>query len=143
MVNEAGETAESETTEMDSATSGAHEDQRGCSSLSKSTARASAAAVARDAAGRFLGASAVVTWGISDPEIAKAIACREGLALASDLLLKKFRVASDCQNVIRSLEEGGMGVYGHVVQEIRARAASFVSVDFVHESRGSNVDAHC
>ena len=41
--------------------------------------------VARDATGAFLGASVVVWQGYDDPEILEAMACREGLALASDL----------------------------------------------------------
>jgi hypothetical protein len=45
-------------------------------------------------------------------------------------------------NVIRSLTGDGMGNYGHIVQEIKSRATSFRCVDFVHESRNSNVDAH-
>ena len=40
------------------------------------------AAIVRDSAGVFLGASAVVLEGITDAEIAEALACREGLALA-------------------------------------------------------------
>ena len=32
----------------------------------------------------------------SDPEAMEAVACHEGLALASDLGLHSFRVASDC-----------------------------------------------
>ena len=35
-----------------------------------------------------------------------------------------------------------MGAYGHIVQEINARAGAFVSSEFVHEGRASNVDAH-
>jgi hypothetical protein len=45
------------------------------------------AIVARDQAGMILGASGVVLQGIADVEIAEAIACREGLALASNLTL--------------------------------------------------------
>ena len=30
----------------------------------------------------------------------------------------------------------------HIVQEIKARAASFAGVEFVHEGRKANVDAH-
>jgi len=32
--------------------------------------------------------------------------------------------------------------YGQVVKEIKARALDFLFVDFAHESRKSNVDAH-
>jgi hypothetical protein len=37
--------------------------------------------------------------GYNDPELVEAMACREGLALASDLGLHSFRVASDCGNM--------------------------------------------
>jgi hypothetical protein len=56
--------------------------------------------------------------------------------------MQQFRLASDYNNVIKSLTGDGMGYYGHIVQEIKARAGSFRCVDFVHESRNSNVDAH-
>ena len=61
------------------------------------------AAVARDEAHNFLGASALVMKGITDPEMAEAMACREGMVLASDLVLQKFKLASDCLNVVRNL----------------------------------------
>ena len=35
-----------------------------------------------------------------------------------------------------------MGSYGHIVQEIRARSREFIFVEFVHEGRQSNFDAH-
>lgn len=44
--------------------------------------------------------------------------------------------------MIRSLKEGGLSTHGHVVQEIKARASGFQVVEFVHEGRASNVDAH-
>ncbi|TVT98308.1 hypothetical protein EJB05_56401, partial [Eragrostis curvula] len=72
----------------------------------------------------------------------EAIAVREGLALASDLMLQQFRVASDNVNVIRSIQGDGRGLYGHIVHEIKARASSFELVDFVHEGRAANGDAH-
>jgi len=80
--------------------------------------------------------------GLSDPETMEAMACREGLALASDLLLQNFKMASDCRNVVRSIKESGMGRYGHVVKEISARMESFASAELVQEGRCSNVDAH-
>lgn len=110
--------------------------------LSKNTGKVVAAAVARDGSRVFLGASALVIEGTAEPETVEALACREGLALASDLLLRSFRLASDNANVIRSIKEPGMGVYGHIVREIKARTGDFQVVDFVHERRLSNVDAH-
>ncbi|KAJ1277594.1 hypothetical protein BS78_04G016200 [Paspalum vaginatum] len=65
--------------------------------VSKNTEIAAVAAVARDDGGVFQGSSAV------------AIACREeGLALASDLLLQRVRLASDCANVIGSIHGAEM-----------------------------------
>lgn len=101
------------------------------------------AAVARDERGMFLGASMMVIEGITEPELAEVQACLvEGLALASDLMLQKFRLASDCLNVVRSLQGAGMGPYGHVVQEIVAGVRGFTETQIVHEHRESNGDAH-
>ena len=44
----------------------------------------------------------MVLEGIADVETAEAIACREGLALASGLTLQSIWLASDNANVIRS-----------------------------------------
>lgn len=110
--------------------------------LSKNSNLASMAAVARDETGKFLGASVLVSVGITDPEVAEAIACREGLALASDLHLQRFRVATDCNNIITCLDGAGMGQYGHVIREIQATRKVFQLVQFVHEGRKSNADAH-
>jgi len=81
---------------------------------SKNSSSASVAAVARDISGFFLGASTVVFTGVSDPETLEILACREGLALASDLLISKARVASDCVNAVNSLQGEGMGQYGPI-----------------------------
>lgn len=110
--------------------------------LAKNEDRASASAVTRDGEGKYLGASALVIQGITDAEIMEAIACREDMALASDLVMQRFRLASDNSNVITSIKEGSLGIYGHVVQEIKGRASGFQVVEFVHERRASNVDAH-
>jgi ribonuclease HI len=110
--------------------------------LSKNDLKASAAAIARDETGRFLGASALVLRGISDPEVMESIACREGMSLALDIQVANFRLASDNQNVVKNIRQGSRGVYGQIVQEINARRSAFASVEFVHEKRDSNVDAH-
>jgi hypothetical protein len=100
------------------------------------------AAIAWDQASIFLGVSGVVLDGITEPKITEVMACREGLALAADLMLTLGRLASDCANAIRSLEGRNIGPYGQIVKEIRTRAHDFLLVDFVHENRNSNVDAH-
>ena len=72
----------------------------------------------------------------------EAISCKEGPTLASDFLFQDFRVACDNAGVVASIREGSMGSYGHIVQEIRARSNDFRFVEFIHEGRRSNVDAH-
>src|SRR6185312_11339021 len=59
-------------------------------SLSKNSSMVAVAAVARDEAGIFQGASALVVTGVSSPEIAEALAGREGLALARDLGMQRI-----------------------------------------------------
>ena len=57
--------------------------------------------------------------GISDPETAEVMACREGLALASDLMLRKVRIATDCENAVRNMRGPGMGYHGHIIRELK------------------------
>jgi ribonuclease HI len=109
---------------------------------SKNSPRGVVAAVVCDVHGAFLGASSVVTEGMTDPESLEVLACREGLALAKDLLLQKIKLSTDCLNVVRSIAEGNKGAYGHIIQEISARRRLFQAVDIVHEGRSVNVDAH-
>lgn len=61
------------------------------------------AAVACDSTELFLGASAAVSGDITDPETLEVLACREGLALASDLLLRRLVLVRDCANVVKSI----------------------------------------
>ncbi|CAN6270926.1 unnamed protein product [Urochloa humidicola] len=110
--------------------------------ISKNMRLGSVVAVARDSAGKFLGASSLVVEGTTEPEVMEAMACREGMALASDLLLQRVRMASDCNNVVRSFNEGMMGPYGHVIMDIRARQGDLYHFELVHESRRSNFEAH-
>ena len=67
--------------------------------VSKNSNVAAMAAVARDEAGIFMGASALVLKGISDP----------GDALASDLLSRRVFIATDSATVVKNLEGPGMG----------------------------------
>ena len=87
-------------------------------------------------------ASALVLKGYNDTEVVEAMACREGLALASGLRLHSFRVASDCANAVRSFMGQGFGRYGLIVWKINDRRQSFTRAEFVFEGRRSNVDAH-
>ena len=93
--------------------------------MTKTFDLSAATAVARDEAGNFLGASVLVLEGITSPEVVETIACREGLTLASDLLLHKVRVACDCINAVKNIRGEGMGLYGAIVKEIKTRRATF------------------
>jgi ribonuclease HI len=110
--------------------------------VSKNSGRVAIAAIARGLDDIFIGASAIVSYGITDPETLEAMACREGVDLASDLLIQRVRVASDCFNAIRGIHEGTMGIYSHIVQEIKAREGDFHGMEFVHKRRKANQDAH-
>jgi ribonuclease HI len=64
----------------------------------------------RDDNGQYLGASAVVFSAITDPATLESLACREALALAEDLDLRRIHVASDCKTVVSDIsDQGDMG----------------------------------
>jgi len=127
---------------VDSPAAGFRQEQCGRIPCQKNSSSVSLAAVARDSSGCYLGASTLVFAGVSDPEILEVLACREGLALANDLLIQQARVASDCLNAVRSIQTGGMGTYSHITQEIKARVEDFLKIEFIHERRESNTEAH-
>ncbi|KAK1608489.1 hypothetical protein QYE76_032162 [Lolium multiflorum] len=107
--------------------------------LSKDERLAAVAAVARDVDGHFLGASVLTCRGISDPETMEAVACREGLALASDLNLQRIRLASDCANVVRIQSNERVGdlqwqnlIHDGEMATMAGRAWMVVSVRWSH-----------
>ena len=100
------------------------------------------AAVCRRDDGSFLGASAVSISGITEPGILEALACREALSLAADLQLQHVCIASDCLEVIKGIDGVNLGRFSSVLAEIKARRADFSSVEFRHERRLSNKEAH-
>jgi len=44
----------------------------------------------------------------------KSIACRERVAFASDLQVDGVRLASDCLNVVKSIQQNNFGSYGPI-----------------------------
>lgn len=48
----------------------------------------------------------------SDPEQMEALAYHEGLALVSDFELQKFRMATDCANMVKNIRGDEMVIYG-------------------------------
>jgi hypothetical protein len=57
-------------------------------------------------------------------------------------VMVEINLTSDCLNVVKSNRQGDLRIYGQVFREINARKAAFSSVEFVHEHRDSNTDAH-
>ena len=111
--------------------------------LSKNSRGVSAAAVARDATGKFMGASSVAMRGIIEPETMEVLALREGLALAKGLSLNRVRMASDCANAVRCMTGGStMGAYGQIIQELREDVKAFPLMESIHERREANHDTH-
>lgn len=101
----------------------------------------SAAAVCRDSNGQYLGSSSLVIGGVDDPATLEAIACREGIALAQDLNIHNFIMASDSKQVVSHINKGSKGRYGAIVSEIKLSSALFIC-NFVFESRVANYEAH-
>jgi hypothetical protein len=73
--------------------------------LAKNFDRSAVAAVARDETGIFFGSIGACSGWTNQPEVLETIACREDMALASDLVLQKIRVgvACDCINAVKSI----------------------------------------
>ena len=101
----------------------------------------SAAAICRDEGGNFLGSSALVIEGVTDPATLEAMACREALALAADLGIHQFIVASDCQQVVSDISRRTRGQYGAIISEINLKVSLF-QCSFTFESRAVNYEAH-
>lgn len=78
--------------------------------------RGSAAVVCRDHSGRYLGASAVV-FEITDPNTLETLACREALALATNLNEQHLFVASDCRSVVKDIADATGGSNGSIVRD--------------------------
>uniref|UniRef100_A0A453L8H0 RNase H type-1 domain-containing protein n=1 Tax=Aegilops tauschii subsp. strangulata TaxID=200361 RepID=A0A453L8H0_AEGTS len=104
--------------------------------------RGAAAVICRDKAGAFLGSSARVFEGLTDPPSLEAQACNEALALATDLNLNDVCVTSDCAEVISKIGTEAPCHYTSILREISYRSTHFQDIRFVHESRKYNLEAH-
>ena len=83
--------------------------------VSKNVEWVLAVAIAHDVNGLFLGASAMVMTGMTDPETMEVLACKEGMVLAQDLLSGRIRLASVCSNVVRCIKAMRKRSMDHVV----------------------------
>ncbi|KAE8788950.1 hypothetical protein D1007_36964 [Hordeum vulgare] len=99
-------------------------------------------AVCRDEQGAYLGSSAVVFHGLTDPLILETLARRQAQALGRELLLQKVAVASDCLNAIQEINSGSEGITGPIIKEISDGRSDFQHILFTHEGRLSNMEAH-
>jgi ribonuclease HI len=121
---------------------------RGCvkinvdAALRKSSPGGAVGAMCRNAEGSFIGASSLTINGITDPEVLEALACREALALAQDLVVDRVTVSSDCLSVVNNLKNKYAGNYSLIIDEVKATARSMSVVQFRHENRASNTEAH-
>lgn len=77
--------------------------------VAKSAGLGSVAAIARDAVARFIGASAVTSHGIADPATLETLACREALALATDIGARRVMVGSDCLEAVLAINGRSLG----------------------------------
>lgn len=100
------------------------------------------AAVYRDEEGRFLGASALVIHGLTEPDILEAAACREGLSLADDLNLQRVHIACDSKSVVDGISKLNKGPYSSIIREVEQRRTMFDQVLIRHEKREFNDEAH-
>ena len=96
----------------------------------------------RDRFGKFLGASAMVFDGLTDPASLEAHACSEALALARVLNLRDLTIATDCAEVFSNIRSSGLPAYAPILCEIHTSCNAFSSVDFYLESRDNNFEAH-
>lgn len=102
----------------------------------------SVAAICPGQTGKFLGASAVVFHGISEPSTLETLACREALALAADLNVRHLFVTCDCKAVVKEIQEQSGGGNGAIIREINTTRVNFDSCHFSFDSRKSNFEAH-
>lgn len=95
--------------------------------------------VRRDASGLYLGSSAIRVRDVTDPPSLEALACREALALATDLCLSHVIIASDCQGVVKDIHKQEGGLYASIVREIVATARTINDCTFIFEGRATNI----
>ena len=111
--------------------------------VAKNANKGAVGVVCRDEHGNYLGASAVVFEGLTEPETLKVFACPEAQALGEDLALRKIHIATDCLRVMHELKETEQrGEYCIIVKEINSRRSVFLACEICHEQREHNFEAH-
>ncbi|KAK1648042.1 hypothetical protein QYE76_065847 [Lolium multiflorum] len=85
--------------------------------VARSLRQGDVGAVCRGNDGSFLGASAVVFEGVTHPGRLEAMACREGIALATNLHIGAVMIASNCLEVVQGLQMKNLGQFSHILRE--------------------------
>jgi ribonuclease HI len=111
--------------------------------VARGESKGAAACVCRDSNGVFLGASATVYVGVSNPEVLEAMAVSEALYLATNMHERKLHIVSDCLNVVKAInEDGTRGEHCMIIREILEKRREFSVATFSHERREANGEAH-
>jgi hypothetical protein len=63
------------------------------------------------------------------------MACAKGLGLVQDLYLQRIRLATDCVEVVQSVNNSSNGRYGMIVKEIKAREETVEDIQLSYENR--------
>ena len=104
--------------------------------------KGAAAAICRTHDGVYAGSSSMLFKGILDPTCLEALACREALCLAADLMLQNVVISCDSKGMVEDIKDGTAGRHEMIIKEIWERMNSFNSCSFIFESRSTNRDAH-
>lgn len=101
-------------------------------------------AVLRDANGGFVRASAMWYDRCLDALTAEAMACRDGLLMASRLGVQKVWIETDCQEVVRLWQAGGnqRSTIMAILKEIQELRSSFQGFKFSFVNHSCNEVAH-
>ena len=110
--------------------------------VAKTSNRGAVSAVCRSEQGHFMGASVTVFEGVTHPGSLEALACREAIALLAEVHAGSSLITSDCLEVIEGLHGRNLGIFSHILGEIKAAAEARGGISFRHESRRSNAEAH-
>lgn len=76
-----------------------------------------------------------------DAPTLEALACREPLTLADDLLARRMLVSFDCQSGVKDISEKSDGHYAAIIREVNAHAEEFDACNFIYDSRSRNFEA--
>ena len=103
------------------------------SAVARDLNEGSLTAVCRSSEGVFLGASCIKYGGMTDPATLEALACCEAFLLAADLYLARVVTASDCQGIVRDIQNRTGSMYASLVREINETATNFQQCSFIFE----------